>query len=287
MALLEVNNICKSFDTFKLKNVSFMIEPGYIVGFIGRNGAGKTTTIKSILNITKPDEGSVKFMGIDMKAHESECKQQLGIVLGEFNYYPEKSLCAIAKVVSRFYSSWDEKAYKNYVKLFSIDDKKRVKELSTGMKVKFALALALSHDAKLLILDEPTSGLDPVSRDELMEIFRSIVADGKRSILFSTHITSDLDKVADYMVYIKQGEVVMNGDRESVINGFRLVQGTHEALTDSIRDMLIGYKENAFGFNGLIREEDIGKAHGLRIAKADIESIMLYTEETSDKERRI
>lgn len=287
MALLEVNNICKSFDTFKLKNVSFTIEPGYIVGFIGRNGAGKTTTIKSILNITKPDEGSVKFMGMDMKEHENECKQQLGIVLGEFNYYPDKRLCAIAKVVGRFYSNWDEKVYKNYVKLFSIDEKKRVKELSTGMKVKFALALALSHDAKLLILDEPTSGLDPVSRDELMEIFRSIVSDGERSILFSTHITSDLDKVADYMVYIKQGEVVMNGDRESVINGFRLVQGSREALTDSIRDMLIGYRENAFGFTGLIREEDIGKAHGLQFAKADIESIMLYTEEMSYKERRV
>lgn len=287
MALLEVNNICKSFDTFKLKNVSFTIEPGYIVGFIGRNGAGKTTTIKSILNITNPDEGSVKFMGMDMKEHENECKQQLGIVLGEFNYYPDKRLCAIAKVVGRFYSNWDEKVYKNYVKLFSIDEKKRVKELSTGMKVKFALALALSHDAKLLILDEPTSGLDPVSRDELMEIFRSIVSDGERSILFSTHITSDLDKVADYMVYIKQGEVVMNGDRESVINGFRLVQGSREALTDSIRDMLIGYRENAFGFTGLIREEDIGKAHGLQLAKADIESIMLYTEEMSYKERRV
>lgn len=287
MALLEVNNICKSFDTFKLKNVSFTIESGYIVGFIGRNGAGKTTTIKSILNITKPDEGSVKFMGMDMKAHENECKQQLGIVLGEFNYYPDKRLCAIAKVVGSFYADWNEKVYKDYVKLFSIDERKRVKDLSTGMKVKFALALALSHDAKLLILDEPTSGLDPVSRDELMEIFRSIVADGDRSILFSTHITSDLDKVADYMVYIKQGEVVMNGDRESVINGFRLVQGSREALTDSIRDMLIGYKENAFGFTGLIHEEDIGKAHGLLLAKADIESIMLYTEETSDKERRV
>lgn len=287
MALLEVNNICKSFDTFKLNNVSFMIELGYIVGFIGRNGAGKTTTIKSILNITKPDEGSVKFMGLDMKEHESECKQQLGIVLGEFDYYTDKRLCAIAKVVSRFYSNWDEKAYKNYIKLFSIDEKKRVKELSTGLRVKFALALALSHDAKLLILDEPTSGLDPVSRDELMEIFRRIVADGKRSILFSTHITSDLDKVADYMVYIKQGEVIMNGDRETVINGFRLVQGPREALTASIMDILIGYRENAFGFTGLIREENIGKVYGLQIAKADIENIMLYTEETAGKERKI
>lgn len=287
MALLEVNNVCKSYDTFKLKNVSFMIELGYIVGFIGRNGAGKTTTIKSILNITKPDEGSVKFMGMDMREHECECKQQLGIVLGEFDYYPDKRLCAIARVVSRFYSNWDEKVYKSYIKLFSIDEKKRVKELSTGMRVKFALALALSHDARLLILDEPTSGLDPVSRNELMEIFRSIVADGERSILFSTHITSDLDKVADYIIYIKQGEVIMNGDREAVINGFRLVQGSRDALTDSIMDIMLGYRENAFGFTGLIREEDIDKAYGLQIAKADIESIMLYTEADSDKERRI
>ncbi len=284
MALLEVKNVCKSFEAFELHDVSFEIEPGYIVGFIGRNGAGKTTTIKSILNLTKPDAGTVRFMGRNMCEHESDCKQQLGIVLGEFNYYSDKKLKSIAKVVSRFYSNWSYETYCNYSKLFSLDENKRVKELSAGMKVKFALALALSHDAKILILYEPTSGLDPVSRNELMDVFRSIVSDGEHSILFSTQITSDLDKVADYVIYIKQGKIIMSGDRESIINGFRLIQGSSDELTPTLKDILIGYNENAFGFTGLIHEEDIQHAEGLRIAKADIESIMLFNEETR-KER--
>lgn len=146
------------------------------------------------------------------------------------------------------------------------------------MKVKLALALALSHHAELLILDEPTSGLDPVSRDELMTLFRSIVADGECSILFSTQITSDLDKCADYVIYIKDGEIIMQGDREEIIDGFRLVQGPKEALTPMLRETLVGYKETAFGFNGLIREQDLAEADGLSLARADIESIMVYTE---------
>lgn len=279
MALLEVSNISKHFEKFELQNVSFTIEPGYIMGFIGRNGAGKTTTIKSIINLTKPDSGSVKFMGMNMTEHENECKQKMGIVLGEFKYYADKRLGSIAKVVKRFYSDWDDAVFAQYSKLFSLDEKKRVKELSSGMKVKFALALALSHGAKLLILDEPTSGLDPVSRDELMVIFRNIVADGEHSILFSTHIMSDLDKVSDYVTYIKQGKIIMSGDRESVINGFNLVQGGCEDLNDSLKNVLIGYKENAFGFTGLIRVENVRYAEGLHLANADLESIMLYTED--------
>ena len=146
------------------------------------------------------------------------------------------------------------------------------------MKVKYALSLALSHDAKLLILDEPTSGLDPVARDEIIDIFREFVENGERSILFSTHITSDLDKCADYIVYIKDGEIAMQGDREQITGGYRLVQGGNDELTDALRAALAGIKETPFGFTGLIRESELYLADGLKTAKADIESIMLYTE---------
>lgn len=278
MPMLEVNGLCKKYSEFELKNVSFSLEPGYIIGFIGRNGAGKTTTLKSILNLISPSAGSVRMFDMDMSSNEIQCKQHIGIVLGEFVYYQDKRIKNITKVVKRFYDEWDDALYRDYIKRFGLDENKRVKELSAGMKVKYALSLALSHNAKLLILDEPTSGLDPVSRDEIMDIFRKVVETGERSILFSTHITSDLDKCADYIVYIHNGEIIMNDDRESIINGFRLVQGRKDELTAELKSMLIGIKETAFGFTGMIRTRDLAYADGLQSAKADIESIMVYTE---------
>ena len=248
------------------------------MGFVGRNGAGKSTTIKAMLRLVKPDCGEVKMFGMDYAENEEECKKYLGIVLGEFDYYADKKLKTVTGVVRRFYPEWDEAAYRRCIARFELDETKRVKELSAGMKVKYALALALSHNARLLILDEPTSGLDPVSRDELLNVFREFVADGKRSILFSTHITSDLDKCADYIMYIKDGCILMNGDREEIIGGYRLVCGGKADMTPELEAALIGVKETAFGFTGLIAERDLNAADGLQTAPADIESIMLYTE---------
>ena len=276
-AILEVRGVSKKYPKFELRNVSFSIEPGYITGFIGRNGAGKTTTLKSILGLTH-STGDVFAFGMDMRKHETECKQRIAVVFGEFGYYNDKRLSVITKVYRRFYSNWDHAKYLEYLKRFELDEKKRVKELSAGMKVKYSLALALSHNAELLILDEPTSGLDPVSRDELTDIFREIVSDGMHSILFSTHITSDLDKCADYIIYIRDGEVVMQGDREEIIGAYRLVQGSTDELTGELEAALVGIKQTPFGFTGLIREDMLFLADGLKTAKADIESIMVYSE---------
>ena len=171
MAILDVNHICKSFGSFAIKDISFEIEPGYIVGFIGRNGAGKTTTLKSILGVTKVDSGSVTYMG--KSTADSNVKQELGIILGEFTYYRHVKIAKLTKAVKRFFVNWNDDTYNEYIRRFGIDENKRVKELSSGMKVKYSLAIALSHEAKLLILDEPTSGLDPISRDEILDIFRS------------------------------------------------------------------------------------------------------------------
>ncbi len=207
MNALEVRGLCKTYPAFTLKDVSFDVPQGAVVGFIGRNGAGKSTTLKSILGLVHPDGGDVRFFGQDVRQHEREFKEQIGMVLGGIDFYPKKKVGTITDVTRRFYSSWDETKYRHYLELFGIDETKRVDQLSSGMKVKYLLALALSHNARLLILDEPTGGLDPVSRDELVELFRAIVADGQRSILFSTHITSDLEKCASHITFIKDGEI--------------------------------------------------------------------------------
>ena len=207
MNALQVRGLTKHYPAFTLKDVSFDVPQGAVVGFIGRNGAGKSTTLKAILGLVHPDGGDVRFFDQDVRQHEREFKEQIGVVLGGIDFYPKKKVKTITDVTRRFYRNWDDEKYRHYLQMFGIDESKRVDQLSSGMKVKYLLALALSHNAKLLILDEPTSGLDPVSRDELVELFRAIVADGSRSILFSTHITSDLEKCASHITFIKDGEI--------------------------------------------------------------------------------
>ena len=206
MNVLEVQGLTKRYPAFTLKGVSFDVPQGAVMGFIGRNGAGKSTTLKSILGMVHPDAGAVRVFGMDYAENERAIRRELGVVLGGIDFYPKKKIKTITDVTRRFYNNWDEEKYRHYLELFHIDESKRVDQLSSGMKVKYMIALALSHNARLLILDEPTSGLDPVSRDELVVLFRAIVADGQRSILFSTHITSDLEKCASHITFIKDGE---------------------------------------------------------------------------------
>ena len=207
MNTLEVRNLCKVYPAFTLQDVSFSVPAGSVTGLVGRNGAGKSTTLKSLLGLVHPDGGEVRFCGMDTAENEKAFKEEIGVVLGGIDFYPKKKLKIITAVTKKFYVNWDEEAYRRYMALFALDEQKRVDQLSNGMRVKYLIALALSHHAKLLILDEPTSGLDPVSRDELVQLFKALVADGQRSVLFSTHITSDLEKCADAIVYIKEGKV--------------------------------------------------------------------------------
>lgn len=206
MNVIEVNNLTKKYPSFLLDNVSFSIEKSHICGFIGRNGAGKTTTIKSILNLVHADSGDVKCFGKSFLENEAEIKQKIGYSTGAVNYYPRKKIKDIVAVTKSFYPEWDENAYRKYLEIFELDENKTPRELSEGMKVKFNLLLALSHNAELLILDEPTSGLDPFSRDDLLEIFKVLKENGV-AILFSTHIVSDLEKCADDIVYIRKGKI--------------------------------------------------------------------------------
>ena len=278
MEILRVENLVKRYETFTLKGVSFSLEHGYIMGFIGRNGAGKTTTLKAMLNLVHADGGQVTMMGEDFYTHEVSCKQKIGFIFGGIDYYPKTKLKNISRVVKRFYREWNDQQFENYLRRFELDPEKRADQLSDGMRVKFSLALALSHNAQLLILDEPTSGLDPVSRDDLLELFQELIEDGKRSILFSTHITSDLEKCADFITYIKDGEIVASMDKDGFLDAYRLVRGTSEQLTADLSARMIGSKTHAFGFTGLIHTSDLSAVRDLEVAPADLESIMIYME---------
>ena len=206
MNIAEVKNVCKTYPAFRLNDVSFPLESGKITGFIGRNGAGKTTTIKSMLNLIHKDSGEITYFSKPLSGNETEIKQRIGYSTGTVSWYPRKTIREIVDVTKAFYRSWDEDAYRKYMTLFGLDENKKPIELSEGMKVKFNLLLALSHRAEVLILDEPTSGLDPFSRDELLELFKTLRSHGV-TILFSTHITSDLERCADNIIYISHGEI--------------------------------------------------------------------------------
>lgn len=219
-SVLSVQGIHKHYSGFALEDVTFSLAPNRIMGLIGKNGAGKSTTLKSILNMVAPEKGSVTMFQKNFYKHEKECKQRIGVVFGGIDFYPLKRLSTIAAVTQRFYANWDQEQYQRYIKRFALDEGKQYKELSNGMKVKFLLALALSHHAELLILDEPTSGLDPVSREELLHIFRQIVKGENCSILFSTHITSDLDRCTDDITYIQNGRVLQSADKETFLRSF-------------------------------------------------------------------
>ena len=276
--VLEIRGLCKDYPAFHLKDVSFSLERGRIMGFIGRNGAGKTTTLKSALNIVHPAAGELKYFGLDFAENELEIKRRIAFVSGGANYYPNKKLAAITAVTRSFYEHWDEAAYRRYLKLFNLDESKTPKALSAGMQVKYALALALSHGAELLILDEPTSGLDPVSRDELVDVFLSLADEGV-SILFSTHITDDLDKCADDVTYIRNGEIVFSLPIGELREKYRAVAVTAEQA-ERYADRLIGCKRAKEGFTALVErgelEEELpGRAAGL-------EEIMVHL----DKEAR-
>ena len=286
MAILSVKGLTKRYDKFILDEVSFELEQGYIMGFIGSNGAGKTTTLKSILNLVHKDGGVVEILGKDFSQNELALKQEIGFTFGGVDYYVKSRIKNITDVVRRFYTQWDEDTYTAYMQRFKIDESKKVAELSGGMRVKYSLALALSHRAKLLILDEPTSGLDPVARDDMLELFQELIEDGERSILFSTHITSDLEKCADFITYIQKGRIIESRAKDDLIAAYRMVQGTREQL-GSLRSVLISYKEHAFGFTGLIRTADLKDMQGITAAPPSIEDIMIYHEKMEAEHEKL
>lgn len=275
MKVLEVENLVKKYPSFELKNVSFFIEEGHIVGLIGRNGAGKSTILKSILNLIQSD-GRIEFFGLNFRENEQEIKENIGFVSGGFDYYQLKTIKAISKATSIFYSKWDDQKYRGYLNFFGLDENKKIKELSEGMKVKFSITLALSHNAKLLIMDEPTSGLDPLSREEFCDLILDLVKKTGVTVLFSTHITSDLMRISDDLIYVSNGEVLMSDTLENVLNAYKLVKFDAESDIGALKEQIIGLKQVKNGFEGLIKSD--AKTENLNVSAPSLDEIMVHLE---------
>jgi len=278
-AILELKDVSKSYSGFSLERVSFSLEPGYIMGFIGPNGAGKTTTIKLIMNLIRLDAGEIKVFGLDSRRYEQEIKQRIGFVYDESHFYENLTITEMSRLIAPFYRSWDWQIYKQYVDRFGLPERKKLAQCSRGMKMKYALAVALSHGAELLIMDEPTSGLDPVVRSEFLDILRDVIQDERRSVLLSSHITSDLDQIADYVTLINGGRIIFSKSKEELWEEYALIKGEKALLDSGLRPYVVGLKESQFGFEGLVTN----KAEAQRIAgsravfeRPNLEEIMLY-----------
>jgi ABC-2 type transport system ATP-binding protein len=238
MKLIAIQNLTKKYAGFALQNVTISLDEGCIMGFIGRNGAGKTTTIKAMLNLVHPDSGTILINGYNLMQNEIAIKRSVGFISGGIDFYPHTKIKKLTEVTKRFYPDWEENRFAELMSLFEIDENKKVKELSAGMKVKYLLAVALSHNAKLLILDEPTSTLDPAARDDLLCIFKEYVKDGRHSIFFSTHITSDLEKCADYITYIKNGKILISTDKNAFKQQYSYI-GSSAGQQPTIDDIMV------------------------------------------------
>ena len=252
--ILEVRGLCKNYGSFTLNDVSFDLPRGYVMGFIGPNGAGKTTTIKMILNVINADSGGVKLFGREDTASANE---HIGVVMDTPLYVDDWTIDDVEKAISPFYQKWDKNIFADLLKQFRLEKKKKVKELSRGMKVKLQIAAAFSHDASLLILDEPTSGLDPVAREEIGDLLREFILDENKSVLFSTHITSDLDKIADYITFILNGNIVFTGTKETLLEKYARATGGLSDINDEQKKLIIGYREHGTGFEGMVEIPDI------------------------------
>ncbi|MCB2362374.1 ABC transporter ATP-binding protein [Clostridium estertheticum] len=249
--VLEVSGLNKSYGDFALNDINFSLQEDCITGFIGINGAGKTTTIRTILNLVMRNSGTIKFFGKDMDKHEHGLKNRIGVVLDGNCFYDELTMKEMKSIIAPAYSSWNERDYKTYMDRFSLNPRQKISTLSKGMSMKFALTLALSHQADLLIMDEPTSGLDPLIRSQLMNILTDYMKQGGKSVFFSTHITSDLDKIADMIILINNGNILFDEEKDALMDTHRLVKGDNKDLTADRRKLFLNIQESSFGFTGI------------------------------------
>lgn len=251
--ILEVRGLCKSYPRFSLKDVTFELPSGFIMGLIGPNGAGKSTTIKAIMNLINIDGGKIRVFGRDHRLHEQEIKTLIGYAGEDQHFYQEMSCLWHARFCSRYYPAWDWQLFDRLTDRFEIDPHKKVKELSRGMKVKFALALALAHHPKLMIFDEPTSGLDPIVRHELLQEMLDVIQDESRAILFSTHITEDIEKIADYVTILNKGTVVASDVKDALIDRHRLVRIERDFPGEVLSEHFLAWRQSGRHIVGLTK----------------------------------
>ena len=272
---IEIKNFSKQFSDFTIENMNLSVRSGYITGFIGKNGAGKTTTIKAILNLLNYD-GEIKVLGEQANQKNYSTRDRIGVVLSDDGFPEDLKIKALKSIIAPSYSMWDEDAFQSYMSDFELSTEQKVKELSRGMRVKLSLAFALSHNAQLYIMDEPTAGLDPMVRAEILDIFMELMQDEKKSVFFSTHITSDLDKIADYIVMINDGKIILDLSKDELLESHRIIKGPETAFLN-VKAKLIGFTRSSFGFEGLIKTIDAPSIKdGLLIEKPNIEQLMIH-----------
>lgn len=271
---IRVKNLSKNFKGFTLNNVSFDVPCGSVVGFIGENGAGKSTTIKSILGLVNPDAGEIEIFGKRMADLGREEKNRIGAVLGETCLPENLNLKDIDSIMKHIFTKWDSDKYYRYAKNFSLPLDKKVRDFSRGMRQKVSLAVALSHEAKILILDEPTSGLDPVARDEIVDLLYDFMQDETHSILISSHILSDLEKLCDYILFIHEGRIIFEEEKDLLTEKYGVLKCTLDRLKELDADSVVGYHQGEFGVSALVRLDKIPKT--FQTERAGIEDIMLY-----------
>ncbi|MEH6889788.1 ABC transporter ATP-binding protein [Bacillus sp. JJ864] len=278
--MLELKNVCKDYQGFSIRNVNFSLPRGYIMGFIGPNGSGKSTTIKMIMSLVKRHSGEIHIFGKDNQKYEKEVKQNIGFVYDENHYYEDLTCEQMKRIIAPFYKKWDEAQYQSYMERLQVPKNKKIKQLSKGMKMKYAIAMALSHHAELIIMDEPTAGLDPVVRSELLDILQEIVMEEEISVLFSTHITTDLECIADYITFINEGEIVFTGEKDELLENYIIVKGSNDLLDKEGKELFIGLRKNKYGFEGLARDKQaVVDWFGQEVVleKPTLDDIIVYT----------
>lgn len=272
--MLRVENLSKKFDNFELKNISFNLEEGFIMGLMGPNGSGKTTLIKLIMGLLQPDEGKVYFNGKDTSENPKEFKESIGFVYDNLYFYEHLKVKDFMNMISGFYKNFDKEKFENYLLKFNIKKNLKISNLSKGQSIKLMLAKALSHDAKLLILDEPTSGLDPIFRKEMIHILQEELESGDKSIIISTHIIQDLSRAADYITFINNGELVFSEDKDKISENYKVIKGSKKEL-DDISEIIVNRKDTPYYSEALIIDK-YDTVQNENIQNADLEDIIYY-----------
>ncbi len=283
---VEIKNVTKRYDGFTLDNITFNVPKGSIMGFVGQNGAGKTTTIRSMLNIIRPDEGSISLLGLDHIKDEFEIKKRIAVVFDELPFHEVFTVKDMGRIFEGLYDGWDNKVYSQYIERFQLPFRKKLGEFSKGMKMKLQIACALSHNAEILIMDEPTTGLDPVVRDEILHIFMEYLQNGERSILMSSHITSDLEKIADSVCFIDRGKILLSGYKDEILETHGLLKCAKEKLSDIDTADIISVRTNAFGAEVMVSDRDSAsrKYSGCVIDPVSLDDVMLFYVHKGERE---
>jgi len=270
----KITNLSKSYKDFKLDNVNIELPKGCIMGFIGENGSGKSTTIKLILDLIHRDSGNITVLGKDNKKELNLVKENIGVVMDEC-FFPENITAKdINLIMKNIYKTWDEKKFNNLLNYFTLPEKKIIKEYSRGMKMKLSIAVALSHDSKLLILDEATSGLDPIIRDEILDVFLEFIQDEEHSIFVSSHIISDLEKICDYITFIHKGKIIFSEAKDSLLESYGILKCSSDEFKNIDKSTIKGSRKNSFGIEALVLKNRLKGKY--IIDKASIEDIMLF-----------